>query len=28
VQAIFTEDDLPEQWRHFVKINADWYINK
>ena len=25
VQAIFTEDDLPEQWRHFTKINADWY---
>jgi NAD-dependent dihydropyrimidine dehydrogenase PreA subunit len=28
VQAIFTEDDLPEQWRHFTQINADWYAKK
>ena len=25
VQAIFTEDDTPEQWRHFIAINADYY---
>ena len=25
VQAIFTEDDTPEQWKHFIAINADHY---
>jgi len=25
VQAIFTEYDLPEQWKHFTQINADHY---
>ncbi len=25
VQAIFTEDDTPEQWRHFVEINANYF---
>ena len=25
VQAIFTEDDLPEQWKHFTQMNADYY---
>jgi ferredoxin len=28
VQVIFTEDDLPEQWKHFTQMNADWYANK
>ena len=23
VQAIFTEDDLPEQWKHFTQMNAE-----
>lgn len=25
VQAIFTEDDLPDQWKHFLSINANYY---
>jgi NAD-dependent dihydropyrimidine dehydrogenase PreA subunit len=25
VQAIYIEGDLPEQWVHFAKINADHY---
>jgi NAD-dependent dihydropyrimidine dehydrogenase PreA subunit len=25
VQAIYAEGDVPEQWVHFVKINADIY---
>ena len=27
VQAIFTEDDLPEEWKAFTEINALWYKN-
>lgn len=27
VSAIFALDDLPEQWAHFAKINADYYEN-
>ena|SRR6201981_374292 len=23
--AIFAEEDLPEKWKHFVQINADFY---
>jgi ferredoxin len=28
VQAIFTQDDTPEQWKAFIKINADYYKKK
>ncbi len=28
VQAIYAEDDLPERWAHFAKINADHYEKK
>ena len=26
VEAIFTEEDLPEEWAHFTKINADYFL--
>ena len=25
VQAIFPADLVPDQWKHFTEINADWY---
>ena len=25
VQAIFPEEDLPEEWTKYIQINADWY---
>ena len=25
VEAIFTVEDLPEEWTHFEKINADYF---
>ena len=25
VEAIFAEDDVPEKWNKFVKINADFF---
>lgn len=25
VEAIFMEDDVPEQWEHFLQINADYF---
>jgi len=25
VQAIFPEEDLPEEWREYIQLNADWY---
>ncbi len=28
VSAIFREDELPEKWAHFLKIDADWYAKK
>ena len=28
VDAIFAEDQLPDEWTHFTKINADYYANK
>jgi NAD-dependent dihydropyrimidine dehydrogenase PreA subunit len=28
VQAIFTQDDTPEQWKAYIKINADYYKKK
>ncbi len=28
VDAIFAEDDLPEKWAHFKKINIDYFAKK
>jgi NAD-dependent dihydropyrimidine dehydrogenase PreA subunit len=28
VSAIFLEEDLPENWKHFAQVNADWYVSK
>ena len=28
VKAIFTEEDVPEQWHRFVQVNADWYARR
>ena len=28
VKAIFPEEDLPEEWTKYIKINADWYENQ
>ena len=28
VTAIFTEETIPEKWKHFQQINADWYKKK
>jgi ferredoxin len=25
VDAIFPEDEVPAQWRDFIKINADYF---
>ena len=25
VEAIFEEDAVPEEWKHFIKINYDWF---
>ncbi len=25
VTAIFREDEVPEQWKHFIEINAAYY---
>ncbi len=25
VSAIFFEDDVPEQWKQYTQINADWF---
>ncbi|MDR5694843.1 MAG: ferredoxin family protein [Armatimonadota bacterium] len=25
VQAIFAEDAVPDQWKHFTEMNADYY---
>ncbi len=25
VDAIFMEDEVPEQWKSFIQINADYY---
>jgi hypothetical protein len=27
VTAIFTEETIPEKWKHYLQINADWYKN-
>ena len=23
--AIFFEDDVPEQWKHYTPLNAEWF---
>lgn len=28
VKAIFTEDDTPAQWKHYVQLNAQYYAAK
>jgi NAD-dependent dihydropyrimidine dehydrogenase PreA subunit len=28
VDAIFPEDEVPEQWREYIKINADYFKTK
>ena len=28
VEAIFVEEDLPEEWVHFTKINADYFLKQ
>ena len=25
VEAIFRDEDVPEQWQHYIQINADHY---
>ncbi len=25
VEAIFEEEYVPEKWKHFIEINANWY---
>jgi NAD-dependent dihydropyrimidine dehydrogenase PreA subunit len=25
VEAIFMEDEVPEEWEHFIEINADYF---
>lgn len=25
VEAIFPEDEVPEKWKHYTKINADYF---
>ena len=28
VEAIFPEDEVPEQWQNYIEINYAWYRNK
>ena len=28
VDAIFDENELPEQWAEYTKMNADWFTNR
>ncbi|RMG44122.1 MAG: ferredoxin family protein [Acidobacteria bacterium] len=28
VEAIFEEEYLPDKWKKYVQINADWYKNR
>jgi NAD-dependent dihydropyrimidine dehydrogenase PreA subunit len=28
VGAIFGEKELPEKWKEFTRVNADWYVPK
>jgi hypothetical protein len=27
VKAIFTEDETPEQWKHFVELNRQFFVD-
>ena len=27
VQAIFTEDETPEQWKHFIELNRQFFVD-
>lgn len=26
VEAIFMEEDIPDQWEHYTQINADYFL--
>ena len=28
VDAIFDENEVPEQWAQYTQINADWFANR
>ena len=28
VEAIFAEEDVPEEWQNYTQINADWFKNR
>lgn len=28
VEAIFEEATIPDKWKHFIRIEADWYKNR
>jgi ferredoxin len=28
VDAIFDENELPEQWAQYTQMNADWFTNR
>ena len=28
VDAVFDENELPEQWAEYTKMNADWFTNR
>jgi NAD-dependent dihydropyrimidine dehydrogenase PreA subunit len=28
VTAIFTEDDVPDNWKEYTQLNANWYKDK
>jgi NAD-dependent dihydropyrimidine dehydrogenase PreA subunit len=28
VNAIFVDNDVPEKWREYIKINADYFVGK
>jgi hypothetical protein len=28
VDACFAEDQLPDEWQHYSKLNADYYANQ
>ena len=28
VEAIFMEDDVPDKWKSYIKMNADFFVGK
>ena len=28
VEAIFTEEDVPDEWKEYTAVNAQWFKNK